>query len=355
MEKKINKSVFVIPAVYIVLGLVMVIFPETTEKTFCLSLGAIAAVLGIISLVTYFSRDFEDSVYRYDFVNGVMLILLGLLFIVKMEMIIKLIPIMLGVMILANGIMKLQHAIDLKRIEFSGWLYVLVFSLLCLSVGAVCLFRPAFIASTIIILMGISFLFCGITDFITLFLMIRKVKEYAKESSANKGRAKAKKDKDKEKDTITENKKFDFMSALKDKEKQSDTDVQTDIKEEQSVSMEDVKEQLSYADDDKVSDEEILTGEISSSDDGLNDGDDKETVSSTEVSEFTLDEGSSDTAGDQEESVYSGWTGDSEDTDSDKDDSSEYMSEGAPSDSDPADTEGDEAGRDPFGERNETV
>ena len=131
MEKKINKSVFVIPAVYIVLGLVMVIFPETTEKTFCLSLGAIAAVLGIISLVTYFSRDFEDSVYRYDFVNGVMLILLGLLFIVKMEMIIKLIPIMLGVMILANGIMKLQHAIDLKRIEFSGWLYVLVFSLLC--------------------------------------------------------------------------------------------------------------------------------------------------------------------------------------------------------------------------------
>ncbi len=179
MEKKISKSVFVVPAVYFILGLVMVIFPETTMRTFCLSLGAIAAVLGIVNLVTYFSRNVMDSLYRYDFVNGVMLILLGLLLIVKMELIINLIPIVLGAMILANGIMKLQHAIDLKRIEFSGWLYVLVFSLLCISVGAVCVFQPAFIMETLVILMGISFIFCSITDFITLFLMSKRVKEYA--------------------------------------------------------------------------------------------------------------------------------------------------------------------------------
>ena len=189
MEKSINKSVFVVPAVYIVLGLVMVIFPETTMKTFCFSLGAIAAVMGIINLVTYFSRDAVDFVYRYDFVNGVLLIMLGLLFIVKMEMITELIPVLLGVLILANGIMKLQHAIDLKRIEFNGWLYVLVFSLLCLSVGAVCILRPAFIATTLIILMGISFLFCGLTDFITLFFMSKKLKEYLAETSEEADKA----------------------------------------------------------------------------------------------------------------------------------------------------------------------
>ena len=178
MERRINKSVFVIPVVYIILGLVMVIFPQTTMKTFCLSLGAIAAVLGIVSLISYFSRDAVDFLYRYDFVNGVLLILLGLLFIVKMELITELIPVMLGVMVLANGIMKLQHTIDLKRIGFNGWLYVLVFSLLSLLVGAVCILQPDFIASILVILMGISFLFCGLTDFITLFFLSRRLKEF---------------------------------------------------------------------------------------------------------------------------------------------------------------------------------
>ena len=55
MEAKINKSVYVTAAVYIVLGLVMVIYPETTMKTFCLALGAIFAVLDIINLVIYFT------------------------------------------------------------------------------------------------------------------------------------------------------------------------------------------------------------------------------------------------------------------------------------------------------------
>ena len=107
MEKSINKSVFVVPAVYIVLGLVMVIFPETTMKTFCFSLGAIAAVMGIINLVTYFSRDAVDFVYRYDFVNGVLLIMLGLLFIVKMEMITELIPVLSRSLYAASRIISL--------------------------------------------------------------------------------------------------------------------------------------------------------------------------------------------------------------------------------------------------------
>ena len=189
MEAKINKSVYVTAAVYIVLGLVMVIYPETTMKTFCLALGTIFAVLGIINLVIYFTRDVMESVYRYDFVSGVMLILAGLMFIVKMDKIIELIPVILGVLVLFDGVIKLQHAIDLKRIDVGGWIYVFVFSLLCLSVGTVCILQPEFIASTIVIIMGISYLFCGITDFITIFLLRNRIKDHAAGSDSKKDKA----------------------------------------------------------------------------------------------------------------------------------------------------------------------
>ncbi|MCR5419936.1 MAG: DUF308 domain-containing protein [Lachnospiraceae bacterium] len=186
MEKKINKSIYITAGIYIILGLVMVLFPETTMKTFCLSLGLIAAGLGIINLVTYFSRSVDDSVYRYDFVSGIMLILVGIMFVVKMETVIEYIPVILGVLILLSGVIKLQHAIDLKRIDFNGWLYVLVFSLLCLSIGTVCVLQPSFIASTLVIIMGISFIFCGMTDLITLILLSKRMKQYVTDIFNNK-------------------------------------------------------------------------------------------------------------------------------------------------------------------------
>ncbi len=248
MKKSINKSVFVIPVVYIILGLVMVIFPQTTMKTFCLSLGAIAAVLGIVSLISYFSRDAVDFVYRYDFVNGVLLILLGLLFIVKMELITELIPIMLGVMILANGVMKLQHAIDLKRIGFNGWLYVLVFSLLSLLVGVVCVLQPEFIAAILVIMMGISFLFCGLTDFITLFFLSRRLKAFVNgeikdtvdvtdesHEAYNISSEPAYTKPDQEK---TEDKKFDIKSMFKKKKEDTNEVVTEDNKEAEIISEE---------------------------------------------------------------------------------------------------------------------
>lgn len=185
MEAKINKSAFFAAGIYIILGIVMIVFPETTMKTFCLVLGIIGVVLGMINLVSYFSRNVMDSVYRYDFAGGIVMILAGIVFIVKMDRIIELIPIILGVLIIASGLIKLQHSIDLKRIEYSGWVYVLVFSLLCLSVGTVCVLQPDFIASTLVVILGISFLFCGITDLVTLVFLSKRMKEFTKGSVGN--------------------------------------------------------------------------------------------------------------------------------------------------------------------------
>lgn len=341
MEKKVNKSVFVVPAVYIVLGLVMVIFPETTEKTFCLALGAIAAFLGIISLVTYFSRDVEDSVYRYDFVNGVMLLLLGLFFIVKMEMVIKLIPIMLGVMILGNGIIKLQHAIDLKRIDFNGWLYVLVFSLLCLSVGAVCIFRPAFIADTLIILMGISFLFCGITDFITLFLMSRRIKEYSREkdeaAAEKENKKKDKKADKKEKHEKTEDKKFDFKSAFKKKDKDTE-----DVQEQDAATVtEELMESYEEAAEENAEETDAVTAET------------PEISEAAEIPEMPAAEGSEEA--ENKDDLSSTWAVEPENPAEEKNDHFADMSSETTSDAGETDTEEDGSDKDQFGERNEVM
>ena len=267
MEAKINKSVYVTAAVYIVLGLVMVIYPETTMKTFCLALGAIFAVLGIINLVIYFTRNVMDSVYRYDFVSGVMLILAGLMFIVKMDKIIELIPMILGVLILLDGVIKLQHAIDLKRIDVGGWIYVFVFSMLCLSVGTVCIWQPEFIASTIVVIMGISYIFCGITDFVTIFLLRRKMKSHAADTVVEA--VKTETDTVTETETVTEKAKWMFWKKDKDAADKADdptgaadeenAKADTDTAEEVTFGVSYPEEAAGFTDPEISADEPVVT------------------------------------------------------------------------------------------------
>ena len=270
MEAKINKSVYVTAAVYIVLGLVMVIYPETTMKTFCLALGAIFAVLGIINLVIYFTRNVMDSVYRYDFVSGVMLILAGLMFIVKMDKIIELIPMILGVLILLDGVIKLQHAIDLKRIDVGGWIYVFVFSMLCLSVGTVCIWQPEFIASTIVVIMGISYIFCGITDFVTIFLLRRKMKSHAADTVVEA--VKTETDTATETETVTEKAKWMFWK--KDKEAADKADDPTGAADEEDAkadadTAEEVTFGVSYPEEAAGSAETEISAEVPVGMDGM--------------------------------------------------------------------------------------
>ena len=148
---------------------------------FCYVLSIVTGVLGLINIISYFRRNVIESLYKYDFANGIMLLFISIILVVKSDKIVELIPVILGLLVFASGVIKLQHALDLKKIQFSGWLYVLIIAFLCLSIGAVCILQPAFIAETIVTILGISYLFCGITDVVTIILLAKKMKDYTKD------------------------------------------------------------------------------------------------------------------------------------------------------------------------------
>ncbi|MFT3984686.1 MAG: DUF308 domain-containing protein [Lachnospiraceae bacterium] len=178
MLKRMKLNTFLVSLLYVVLGVIMMLFPRSTMETLCYVFAGVLFLIGLVYTVSYFKRNVVESYYRYDLVYGLVTILCGFLIIIKVDLLINLIPIIMGILIFGNGIIKLQHAIDLKRVNFSGWFYVLIFSLLCITIGTVLIFQPAFIADTVTIIIGISFAFSGITDLITLLLISKKMKDY---------------------------------------------------------------------------------------------------------------------------------------------------------------------------------
>lgn len=161
----------------IVLGLVMIIRPEQVMNFLCYAIATVLIILGIVKLVSYASKDIKTAIYENDLSVGILLIICGVMFIIKAEAIQNIVPMIMGLLIIANGIGKLQHAINLKRFKSSSSTFVLCISILCIGIGAILLFAASTVTKIITMIIGVGFLVGGLSDIATYFVLSKKVKE----------------------------------------------------------------------------------------------------------------------------------------------------------------------------------
>lgn len=169
---------------YILLGIVALVIPETMEKILGFLIGVVLILAGAVSMISYLLRDAHQNYYHNDFLHGLIGIVLGILVLYKVDIIISLVPVILGVLVLVSGLSKLQDVIDLRRMEYGNWIVMLVLAVLNVALGLVLIFNPMKTAVLLFRLLGVGLIFSGVTDcFITLYFA-RKIKNYYAELNA---------------------------------------------------------------------------------------------------------------------------------------------------------------------------
>ena len=126
MLKELKWEAILTGVLYILLGIVALVIPETMQKTLGYLIGIVLIVAGLVSIICYLLRDARENYYHNEFVFGILGIVLGAVVLYKVEIVISLIPFILGVLVLCSGCSKLQDAIDLKRLDYGSWLGLLI-------------------------------------------------------------------------------------------------------------------------------------------------------------------------------------------------------------------------------------
>ncbi|MBQ9123622.1 MAG: DUF308 domain-containing protein [Lachnospiraceae bacterium] len=178
-------------AIYIILGIVLLVFPEATAKTFCYVIGISGIVIGVFTILIYLFREVQKNYYRNDFVVGSMEILLGAVVLYKAELIASLIPYILGILVVFSGILKLQTTIDVRRMRLGTELFFLILSLVNIVWGVVLILDPfrafmedqVFATKLLFIFIGVGLLFSGISDTIATLYMSRMVRRQEKQGA----------------------------------------------------------------------------------------------------------------------------------------------------------------------------
>ena len=91
-----------------VIGLILILFPEISMLAVCYMLGIAAIVFGIVKITGYFSADPYGLAFQFDFAFGIIAILLGLVVIIHPGNIMALVPVIMGIYFMIDGIMKIR-------------------------------------------------------------------------------------------------------------------------------------------------------------------------------------------------------------------------------------------------------
>ena len=176
--KQIKWETILRSLLYVVLGIVEVVIPETMVKTLGYLIGILLIAVGAVSIICYLLREAGQNYYRNDFGYGLVGIAVGVIFLNRVEWLISLLPLILGVMVLASGCGKLQEVIDMKRAGCDSWIVILIMAALNAAFGIVLIINPFKTALLLLQLVGVGLIFSGITDCVTLFYVKHKMKGY---------------------------------------------------------------------------------------------------------------------------------------------------------------------------------
>ncbi len=184
MLKELKWEAILTGVLYILLGIVALLIPETMQKTLGYLIGIVLIVAGAVSMICYLLRDARDNYYHNEFVFGLVGIVLGVAVLYKVEVIISLIPFILGILVLFSGCSKLQDAIDLKRLSYGSWVGMLVVAVINIILGVVLICNPFQAAVLLFRVLGVGLILSGASDCFSTIYFARKFRRFKQEQNA---------------------------------------------------------------------------------------------------------------------------------------------------------------------------
>ena len=166
----------VMSVMFCIAGALFIALPDISITIIGISMGITMIVFGIVKLVGYFSRDLFRLAFQFDLELGILLLVLGVMVLIRPDDLMTFICIALGISILTDGLFKVQIALDSKRFGIKSWWVILALAVVAGTIGVFLIFRSAKSAQFLTVLLGVSILAEGILNLYTVISTVLIIK-----------------------------------------------------------------------------------------------------------------------------------------------------------------------------------
>ena len=163
----------------------MVTYPSYILTAISIFLAVILFVLGGKYILEYKNRSVTDDGNKYTLTLGIVIAVAGVVVLICMDTIMSFVTYAIGAIVVISGIMKIENALDLKKMN-RNWKPLLVIGIICALLGISVLLMPMnnnddgtrTAGEFFVQCAGVVLALTGIVELITTAAVSGKIKEF---------------------------------------------------------------------------------------------------------------------------------------------------------------------------------
>lgn len=167
--KSVKWNLVLAALAYVVLGVVLLIWPGTTGNVLCTLLGILLLGYGIFQIIGFFTRGDEGwgsgAVYL---LAGLCAVALGVFALSSPEKVLSILPVALGAVVVVDSCMSLKRSFQLKELGMERWWVIALLAVVTLVFGLVVMFNPFRSAMLVTRIVGGVLIYQGISDLVAV-------------------------------------------------------------------------------------------------------------------------------------------------------------------------------------------
>jgi putative membrane protein len=175
-EKFLKRSSWtdiVISIIFVLFGVLLVAKPDETVGAISIILGIVFIAMGVLKLVEYYTSDTKED---WLLTVALITVILGVVILFASDAILSLFRVIVGIWIIATGIMDFQTTLVWKEVKSPYWTVAVLLSILMMLAGIVILINQNILITT----MGIIIVVYAVLDIIDRIIFMKKINDYMK-------------------------------------------------------------------------------------------------------------------------------------------------------------------------------
>lgn len=170
-----RKQILWASILYALIGIALLIFNVSFLSTIILFAGWILVIFAAYNLYVFFIR--RDALSVGPLLLAIPFLVLGYFCIRYPRDVIGMTSMIIGFVLIFNGIAHIQSALVLKDLRYVHWVYSLIYSICIAIIGVILLFDPIQTVSTVLKICGVLLIIQAVSMFIDQYRIKKLVKD----------------------------------------------------------------------------------------------------------------------------------------------------------------------------------
>ena len=174
MDKKSTNKNMIISIIVFLVGLILFLRPDTTIKSITIVIGILLIIMGSGPILDLFKS--EEKKLSFSIAPSIILFVIAFILFFKPELLISIIPILIGISLIMSSAFKLQNIYNIKKVNNVFNIWTLIITLTILVLGLLLIINPFGGVITATKLIGVFLMVYSVLEIIDNIILKRLVK-----------------------------------------------------------------------------------------------------------------------------------------------------------------------------------